>query len=156
MPAPARLDGGDVLRVGRTLFVGLSERTDRAGLGHLAGVAGPLGFALRAVPVASGLHLKSAVTLVAPGVVVMVADGVDAAPFREFGLEVVQTSEPAGGNVLALGSRLLVSAAAPRTAEALAARGFEVATLELSEIHRADGALTCLSLRIPAPGRWCV
>lgn len=156
MPAPGRLDGGDVLRVGRTLFVGLSSRTDRAGLELLAGVAAPLGFTVRGVTVAAGLHLKSAATVVGPELVVVYGDGVDTAPLRELGLEIVRTTEPAGGNVLALGSRLLMSAAAPRTADALARRGLQIVPVELSEFHKADGALTCLSLRLPAPGHWCV
>lgn len=155
MPAPCRLDGGDVLRVGRTLLVGLSGRTDRAGLECLAAAAAEAGLVVRGVPVAAGLHLKSVVTFAAPGVAVAYGDGVDRAAIRALGLDVLAAPEPAGGNVLALGSRVLVSAAAPRTADMLATRGLTVVPLELSEIHRADGALTCLSLRLPRPGRWC-
>lgn len=156
MSAPARLDGGDVMRVGMRLFVGLSSRSDRAGLEMLAAVAAPLGFQLHAVPLAAGLHLKSAATVVDAGTVVVHTVDLDPAAFVAAGLEVLITQEPAGGNVLALGRRVLVSAAAPRLADRLAARGLEVAVLELSEFHRADGALTCLSLRLPAPGSWCV
>lgn len=156
MTAPARLDGGDVMRVGMRLFVGLSGRTDHAGLAQLAAVAAPLGFEVHAVPLAAGLHLKSAVTVVDADTVVVYADDLDPTPIRATGLEVLVTREPAGGNVLALGRQLLVSAAAPRLGEQLATRGFAVTTLELSEFHRADGALTCLSLRMPRPGCWCV
>jgi len=156
MTAPARLDGGDVLRVGMRLFVGLSGRSDRAGLEQLAAVAAPLGFLLHAVPLAAGLHLKSAATVVDAHTVVVHTADLDPAPFVAAGLELLVTQEPAGGNLLALGGRVLVSAAAPRTGEQLAARGLELTVLDLSEFHRADGALTCLSLRLPAPGSWCV
>lgn len=156
MTAPARLDGGDVLRVGMRLFVGLSSRSDRAGLEQLAAVAAPLGFLLHAVPLAAGLHLKSAATVVDERTVVVHTADLDPSPFVAAGLEVLVTQEPAGGNLLALGGRMLVSAAAPRTGEQLAARGLELTVLDLSEFHKADGALTCLSLRLPAPGTWCV
>lgn len=156
MAAPARLDGGDVMRVGMQLFVGLSARTDRAGLAYLTAIAAPLGFAVHAVPLAAGLHLKSAVTVVDAGTVVVYTADLDPSPLAAAGLTVLVTVEPAGGNVLALGRQVLVSAAAPRLAERLDIRGFEVRTVELSEFHRADGALTCLSLRTPRPGSWCV
>jgi dimethylargininase len=156
MTAPARLDGGDVMRVGMRLFVGLTGRSDAAGVEQLAAVAVPLGFEVHAVPLAAGLHLKSAATVVDAHTVVVYAADLDPAPFAAAGLEVIVTQEPAAGNVLALGRRVLISAAAPRLGEQLAARGLEVGVLELSEFHRADGALTCLSLRLPAPGSWCV
>lgn len=156
MRAPARLDGGDVMRVGPRLFVGLSGRTDRAGLDALAAVAEPLGYQVCAVPLAAGLHLKSVVTVAEPDTLVVHGDVIDPAPFTAAGLTLLATAEPAGGNVLALGRRVLVSAAAPRTAELLAARGLDVVLLELSEFHKADGALTCLSLRLPAPDAWSV
>lgn len=152
MPAPARLDGGDVLRAGPLLFVGMSSRTDPAGAEFLRGATG---LELRPVPVAAGLHLKSAATLVDPGTVVVDLAALDPAPFREAGLEVLAAREPAGGNVLAIGEHLLVSADAPATAAMLAARGHALTVLEVSEFHRADGALTCLSLRRPPPGCWC-
>jgi dimethylargininase len=156
MVEPARLDGGDVMRVGMRLFVGMTGRSDRAGLEQLAGVAAALGFTVHAVPLAAGLHLKSAATVVDETTVVVYAADLDPSAFVAAGLEVLITDEPAAGNVLALGGRVLVSAAAPRFAAQLAARGLEVTALELSEFHRADGALTCLSLRLPAAGSWCV
>lgn len=155
MALPATLDGGDVLRAGSTLFVGLSGRTNEAGLRALAALAEPLGLALRPVPVSAGLHLKSAVTLVDPETVVIVRDQLDPAPFVEADLRALLVTEPFGGNVLALGDRVLVSADAPRTADRLAARGLRVVSLDVSELHKGDGALTCLSLRQPPAGAWC-
>lgn len=152
----ATIDGGDVLRDGETLWVGLSERTNRDGAAALAQVAARLGLRVVEVPVGAGLHLKSAVTLLGPGRLVMLQGALDPAPFRAAGAEVIEVDEPAGGNVLALGGAVLVSSAAPATAERLRREpGVEVVTVDVSELHKGDGALTCLSVRIPPPGAWC-
>lgn len=155
LDAQGTLDGGDVLRVGPRLFVGLSSRSDLAGAAALARVAAHEQLEVITLPVAAGLHLKSAVTLVDEHTLVLHTGALDPAPFIDLGLAVLHTSEPAGGNVLALGTRLLVSADAPATAALLRARGHAVLTLDVSEFHRGDGALTCLSLRLPPPAAWC-
>ncbi|MBI4816277.1 MAG: N(G),N(G)-dimethylarginine dimethylaminohydrolase [Deltaproteobacteria bacterium] len=142
------LDGGDVLRAGDDLFyVGVSARTNEAGVRRLEVACWPA--RVIRVPVGANLHLKSSVTLVSEGVVVAAPSLADDEPFVAEGLEVLRTPEVHGGNVSSLGTTVLVSSAAPRTAEMLAARGLEVITLELSEIHKGEGALTCLSLRLP-------
>lgn len=151
----ATLDGGDVLRVGDTFLVGLSERTNRAGADALARAARPLGLTVRAVPVGAGLHLKSVVTLAAPDLAVVTPE-VDQAALRALGVRCLLVDEPAGANVLALGQVVLVSSAAPRTAARLAREpGLDVRMIDVSELHKGDGALTCLSLRVPPPGAWC-
>lgn len=155
MAAPAILDGGDVLRAGPLLFVGMSRRSDAAGARSLAAVAAREGLELRTVPVAAGLHLKSAVTLIDEHTLVLHDGAIDPAPLRAAGFDLLRVAEPAGGNVLALGRRLLVSADAPATAALLRSRGHDVTSLDVSEFHRGDGALTCLSLRLPPPGMWC-
>jgi dimethylargininase len=151
MQAPATLDGGDVLRVGKRLFVGLSGRTNREGLDFLAACAREEGIETIAVPVPSGLHLKSSCTL-ADGETLVRHRSIDASPFT--GLRIVDAVEPEGANVLALGDRLLASSAAPRTIELLSKLGHEPIPLDMSEIHAGDGALTCLSLRLPGPDDW--
>lgn len=152
MQLPATLDGGDVLRVSANrLWVGLSSRTNAAGAEALAHLAAPLGIAVETVPLAAGLHLKSAVTLATPGL--LVAQPGLALPSAA--LEVLEVDEPAGANVLALGPVVLVSGSAPRTQALLARRGLTVRALPLEALHLADGALTCLSLRVPPPGAWC-
>jgi dimethylargininase len=152
MEAPATLDGGDVLRVGNRLFVGLSGRTNREGFEVLAACARREGIETVAVPVARGLHLKSGCTIVDEETLVCHRASIDPSPFT--GLRVLDAIEPEGANVLALGHALLGSKAAPRTLEMLGKHGFDVRALDLSEIHKGDGALTCLSLRVPAPGDW--
>ena len=155
MTAPAMLDGGDVLRVGAHLFVGLSTRTNREGAAWLAEVARLDGLDVTALPVRGGLHLKSALSLATDRLLVHapeVSDDLD--PLRAVGLTCLAAPEPAGANVLALGRATLVSADAPETARALEARGLTVQRVPLSEIHKGDGALTCLSLRLPRAGHW--
>lgn len=146
-----RLDGGDVLRIGQTLYVGLSGRTDEAGIGALAGLAAPLGYAVVPVPVAGGLHLKSAATfagLDARGNPVLVHNPVwvSAAAFADVEPLAVAPGEAFGANVLRVGAALLTAADSPRTAERLSGRGFAVAALDISEMRKADAALTCMSL----------
>ncbi|HEV7661381.1 MAG TPA: N(G),N(G)-dimethylarginine dimethylaminohydrolase [Allosphingosinicella sp.] len=143
------VDGGDVLRIGRTLYVGLSSRTDEAGLRALAEAVAPLGYDVVPVPVAGGLHLKSAATCVA-GLLVHNPDWVSASHFTGIEPVAVAAGEAYGGNVLQAGAILLAAADSPRTAGMLAARGFEVVTLDISEMRKADAALTCMSL-IGAP-----
>lgn len=153
MSAPATLDGGDVLRAGGVLFVGLSGRTNAAGVARLTEAARLDGLEVRTVPVAAGLHLKSACSLAAPDLLVHLA-GLDPGPFRAAGLRCLAVAEPAGANALRLGDVLLVSAAAPRTAELLAREGIAVRAVAVGEFHKGDGALTCLSIRLPADDAW--
>lgn len=157
MTPPATLDGGDVMRAGSRLVVGLSTRTSPAGLAALGAAAERHGLTVCGVAVASGLHLKSAATMLDQNTALMHDEqAVRAGDLAELGLEVVMVPEPAGSNVLALGDRVIVSAAAPKTAALIDELGFEALSVDISELHRGDGALTCLSLRQPPPGSWCV
>lgn len=130
-----RLDGGDVMVAGDVAFVGLSDRTDAEGARELSQWLN-----VRAMPVPEGwLHLKSGATPLS-GQAILARGG-------EFaGFEVVATEERYGANVLAVGSHVIVSAAAPRTAEMLRRRGFETHVVELSEFHKGDAMVTCLSV----------
>jgi dimethylargininase len=154
MDAPATLDGGDVLRVGSRLFVGLSGRTNAFGFEQLARLGAEEGVQAIAVPVANGLHLKSACTLADERGLLYVPEMIDPKPFVDAGLEAIPVEESVGGNVLAIGDVVLVSAAAERTSALLRARGRSVLALEVGEIHKGDGALTCMSIRIPERGEW--
>jgi dimethylargininase len=153
---PATLDGGDVLRVGATLLVGRSSRTNDAGIEQLRALAGAHGLEVVAVDVRAGLHLKSACTALDARTVVVDPGALDPAVLEALGLRALPVDEPLGANVLALGDRVLVSADAPKTAAWLEAGGRTVVRLPLSELHRGDGALSCLSLRRPPPGGWSV
>jgi dimethylargininase len=158
MEAPATLDGGDVLRIDARLFVGLSSRTNRAGVEALAQVASRDGLDVVTVPVRGGLHLKSACTLASASLLVYdprLMGELELKPFLEAGVLPMPAAEPEGANVLALGDAVITSAAAPRTAEALRKSGRDVRVVDVGELHKGDGALTCLSLRVPRPGSWC-
>lgn len=155
MQGSAQLDGGDVLRIGSVLLVGLSERTNEAGAGALEACAAEHGLTVRSVRVTDGLHLKSAMTLLDPKHVLVAGDSpVDTDVLRDLNLELLVTDAP-GANVLAIGRHVLVSATAPRTAELARDIGLTPVMLDISELHLCDGALTCLSLRQAPPGGWC-
>jgi len=156
MEGDARLDGGDVLRVNGMLFVGLSSRTNQAGIDLLASVAAEDGLETRTVPLSAGLHLKSVCTFLDPSTVVcapsLAREAMDI--LHASGCELLEVPEAPGANVLALGDVILVSIAAPLTVALLRARGKQVVLVDVREMHKADGALTCLSIRIPRPGHW--
>jgi len=143
--ATGHIDGGDVLAIGDTLYVGLSGRSDRAGIEALAALAGPLGYRVVPVAVSGCLHLKSAATWAAP-FLIHNPNWVSAESFANVEPIAVAPGEPYGANVVTAGGRLLAAADSPRTAAALAARGFDVVSLDISEIRKADAALTCMSL----------
>lgn len=143
------LDGGDVLRIGRTLYVGRSGRTSDEGIEALAFLVEPIGFAVIPVEASGCLHLKTAATFAGAdsrGIPVLLynPDWIPPSVFAD--VEPVPVTEPAAANVLRAGGRLLVSSEAPRAAEMLTGRGFDVVTLDVSELHKAEAGLTCMSL----------
>jgi len=157
MEAPATLDGGDVLRVDGRLFVGVSTRTNAEGVELLGRWAALEGIDVVPLEVRGGLHLKSACTLASATLLLYDRRAIDdpaLSAFRAAGLECVPVDEPAGANVLAIGSSVLVSAAATRTAARLSGVGLDVRLVDVGEFHKGDGALTCLSLRLGPPGAW--
>jgi dimethylargininase len=147
--APATLDGGDVLRLGRTLFVGLSSRTNPSGADAVERIAAPFGYAVRRVEVRDCLHLKTGVTAVSDTAVLVNPAWVDTACFTRCELIPVDSEEPFGANVLRLGERLLCSASHPRTRARLEGRGLEVHAVELDELAKAEAGVTCCSLIVP-------
>lgn len=150
LEASATLDGGDVMRVDRTLYVGLTDRTNQAGIDQMAAVLSPYGYRVRAVPVHGCLHLKSAVTLVALGTVLANVGWVERALFA--GLEVleVDSAEPYAANGLLVGERLIYPTGFPATRRRLERRGVAVLPLDVSELQKAEGAVTCCSLLFEA------
>jgi len=150
MTAPATLDGGDVLRLGRTLVAGRSERTSQDGIGQLTRFAEALGGRVEVAAVPPGtLHLQSAVTALADDAVVGTAELLEQPALRGVPTKVVVPSEEAAaGNVLAVGTTVVVPAGCPRTAAAVATLGFEVREVDLGEFAKADGGASCLSLLV--------
>lgn len=143
------LDGGDVLQVGGTVFVGVGRRTDAVGAGALAAVCRRAGRRLVTVPSAEPLHLKSAVTALDHETVLWHPAAGSREPFS--GLRVVEApgDDPEAANVVRLpDGRVLCAAGYESTADLISGLGYEVATCGVSEFRRADGGLTCLSLRV--------
>ena len=148
--SPGTLDGGDVLRVGRRIFVGQSSRSNREGIGQLASNLAPHGYEVVPVPVRGCLHLKSAVTLVDPDTLLINDDWVDRGAWRGMRFVEVAAEEPHSANALRIGDRVLHAASGPRTRERLEAAGVRVLPVDVSEMEKAEGAVTCCSLIIDA------
>lgn len=148
--APATLDGGDVLRVGRRLFVGLSARTNEAGIAQLTRHLAPRGYEVVGVPVGGCLHLKSAVTLVAGGVLLLNAGWVDSASLVGHERIEVDPTEPFAANALRVADTVVMPAAFPRTRARLEAAGIAVRTVDVSELAKAEGGVTCCSIVLAA------
>ncbi|MBN9173539.1 MAG: N(G),N(G)-dimethylarginine dimethylaminohydrolase [Microbacterium sp.] len=144
--APGTLDGGDVLKVGRTVYVGRSSRTNDAGIAQLRGILEPRGWRVVEVPVTKVLHLKSGVTALPDGVVVGYAPLVDdPAAFPEF----LPVPEEHGTAVVVLDDdTILMSSDAPETAALYRARGLEVVETPVTEFEKLEGCVTCLSVRV--------
>lgn len=144
--SPATLDGGDVLCVGSTLYVGLTSRTSRKGVSQLRRVVEPHGYRVKAVPVAGCLHLKSACTFVGQETLLVNRAWVDDGPFEGWNLLDVDPDEPAGANALLVGETVVYPTAFPKTRRLLADCGFAVQTVDNTELAKAEGGVTCCSL----------
>jgi dimethylargininase len=150
LDAPATLDGGDVLQVGRTVYVGRGGRTNAAGVRALRELLAPLGRTVVPVGLGGVLHLKSAVTALPDGTLLGLPDLVEAGALPPLRVP----PEPEGAHVVPLGDgAVLLSASAPRTAEWLDGLGFDVVAVAVGEFEKLEGCVTCLSVLCPArPG----
>ena len=146
MKEPATLEGGDVMRVGSTLFVGLSARTNAAGIAHLRDELGPFGYRVVPVAVRGCLHLKSGVCLIGGQTVLANREWVDVAALEGLHIVDVPAEEPRAANVLTVGETVLVPSTLPLTAAMLEGLGWTVWTLDISELMKAEAGLTCSSL----------
>jgi dimethylargininase len=146
--APATLDGGDVLKIDRTAYVGIGGRTNAAAVDQLTALLSPLGWSVVAVPVTKVLHLKSAVTALPDGTVIGYPDFVDdPSVFPRY----VDVPEPSGSHVVVLDDRrLLMAADAPESAERFRTMGYDVVEVDISEFEKLEGCVTCLSVRYRA------
>ena len=152
--APATLEGGDVLPLGRTLFVGLSTRTDARGAEALARAVRPWGYRVKPVELGRALHLKTACTAVGEATVLVDPSRIDPAAFAPADVVEVEPGEGGAANVVRLpgrsgGDTLVASASWPRTVERLRERGHRVRTVPLDELEKAEAGPTCLSLLVP-------
>jgi dimethylargininase len=146
LSAPATLDGGDVMRIGRSVFVGLSRRTSQDGIDQLAGLLGPYGYQVQPVEVRGCLHLKSACSYIGNDTVLVNRSWIDVDPLSGFELLDVPEQEPAAANALLLDDVVIMPASFPRTRELLEKQGFRVRTIDVSELQKAEAGVTCTSL----------
>jgi dimethylargininase len=145
-PEPATLDGGDVLKIGDTIYVGQSTRTNAGGVEALRAAFGSQGVEVVPVPVDKVLHLKSGVTALPDGTAVAYEPLFDvSAPFDKF----LAVPEEPGAHVVVIDEgRVLMADSAPKTADMYVARGLEVITVGISEFEKLEGCVTCLSIRL--------
>lgn len=144
--SPATLDGGDVLRVGRRLFVGVTPRTSMDAVRQLHALVRPFGYSVTPVAVRGCLHLKTGVTAAADDLLVVNPAWVDPQALQGLHCMPVDPGEPFAANLLRVGNALVCAAASPRTADELRARVFEVHTVDVSELAKAEGGVTCCSV----------
>lgn len=144
--APGMLDGGDVLRIGRRVYVGESARSNAEGIDQLRAILGEHGYSVHGVAIRGCLHLKSAVTALSDDTVLLQPAWVDPATFAEYRVVEVDPAEEHAANVLRIGDRVVSPACFPRTHARIRTVGIEVVAVDVSELQKAEGAVTCCSL----------
>jgi len=144
--APATLEGGDLLRIGRTIYAGLSSRSNAAGIAALAQAVTPHGYSVVSVPLSGALHLKTACIALSPDHVLFNPEWVDGALFTGMAQVAVDPGEPFAANVLTVGDVRVMVAAYPATLARVAALGFDTRAINVSEFAKAEAGLTCLSV----------
>lgn len=150
--APGTLDGGDVLRLGKRIYVGLTTRSNPAAIEQMNAFLGPYGYTAVGVPITGCLHLKSAVTQVAgasahsAGTLLVNPAWIDVSLFGGWKLIEVDPSEPSAANALLIGETIIYPANYPLTRSRLEAQGIPLKAVDISEMIKAEGAVTCCSL----------
>jgi dimethylargininase len=145
---PATLEGGDVMRIGKTLYVGYSRRTNIAGIQQLSAMLHPRGYFVVPVEVSGCLHLKSACCYIGDYTVLANREWMD--PDALCGLKILNVPEARGANSLRIADTVLMPEAYPRTCELLDRSGFRVRTIDNAELLKAEAGVTCTSLLFEA------
>ena len=151
MVAPATLDGGDVLRVGKSVWVGLSQRTNQEGVDQLRSLLEPFGYRVQCLDLSGCLHLKTAVTnvrSVEEPLLLINPDWIDPEVFGGFETVAVHPSEPMAANALAIDGTVLFPARFDKTRKRLLDAGLSVRTVSAGELAKAEGGLTCCSVLV--------
>lgn len=149
---PGTLDGGDVLKVGRTVYVGRTPRSNPSGIQQLATLLEPAGYDVRPLPVTGCLHLKSAVTALTDNLLLVNPAWVDPSGFSSafpISFILVDPTEPFAANALPIGNTIIHPEEFPRTRERMEAQGLAVEPIPVSELAKAEGGVTCCSLLLP-------
>jgi dimethylargininase len=148
---PGTVEGGDILRLGRKLFVGLTARSNSEGIAQLTDHVAPHGYSVVGVPVAGCLHLKSAVTALDEHTLLANRSWFDTSFFAGYQWVDVDPAEPHAANALAVSGTVIFPASFPRTRQRIEARRFRLTALDISELQKAEAGLTCSSLIFEAP-----
>jgi len=146
MQAPGTLDGGDVMRIGRRVFVGASKRTNAEGIAQMRGALSAFDYEVTAVDVRQCLHLKSGCSYVGRNCILVNRELVDVTPLAGFDLIDVPSSEPGAANALLIEDVVIVPRGFVQTIALLEARGFGVKAIDVSEFQKAEGGVTCKSI----------
>lgn len=148
--APGTLDGGDVLRLDRMLYVGASARSNAEGATQLGRLLAPFGYHVQRVPLRDCLHLKSAVTRIPGKRLLLNPAWVDASCFPGYEPLPVDPAEPHAANAVCVGDAVVYPVSCPRTAEAMRRLGIDVHSVDMSETEKAEGGVTCCSVILDA------
>lgn len=148
LQAPATLDGGDVLVLGKMIYVGLSTRSNQEAIDQLNSLLGDRGYQAIGVQMHDCLHLKTALTRVDDRTLLINPKWVDTHHFEDFKWIEVDPSEPFAANCLPVNGSIIFPTAFPKTCEKLKAAGHQVMAVDVSELAKAEGAVTCCSLII--------
>ncbi len=146
LQAPATLEGGDVLTMDKTVYIGLSLRSNQSAIEQVQTVLQPYGYTVIGVPVHGCLHLKSAVTQVAPDTVLINRQWIESRNFEGMKLIEVDETESHAANALLIGETVIYPSSYPRTRQRLEDAGVRIKAVEVSELIKAEGAVTCCSL----------
>ena len=147
---PGTIEGGDILRMGRKLYVGLTARSNAEGISQLAGIVARYGYEVAAIPVTGCLHLKSAVTALDERTLLANRAWFDSSLMKDYAWVDVDPAEPHAGNALAISGTVVFPASFPRTRARIEARGCKVMPIDISELQKAESGLTCSSLLFDA------
>ena len=143
---PGTIDGGDVLKIGKKIFIGNSARTNEEGIRQVATVVYPEGYQVIPVKIQNTLHLKSVCTYLGKGCILLAEDYLDETFFLEYEMIIVPKDEEYCANCLVVSGNVLIPKGFPKTKGLIERKGFPVVELDMSEIEKAEGALTCLSV----------
>lgn len=146
LKSPATLEGGDVLKMGKTIFVGETARTNAAGIKALSEILLPFGYKIIPVEVTGCLHLKSACTALDDFTIIANPQWFDTAPFRDYNIIPVPEDEPEAANVLRINEVVCLIDSFPKTVRLVRKSGYRVETIDISELLKAESGLTCSSI----------
>lgn len=143
---PATLEGGDVLQMNRQIFVGLSSRTNQAGFESIREILSPLGYQVIQIAIKDCLHLKSACTKIDADTLLVNPDWLDMKPISHFRKINIAKDESYAANCLSLNDTVYLPKEFPKTSEIIAQHGYTIETINISELQKAEGGLTCSSI----------